>query len=459
MSDSPQPSSTAVETTLHQPAPGEATVSRLSALEVTVLEGPEAGQCFKLHGERFTLGRDAPHDIVLSDNAVSASHLELRITAAGVQLRDLGSTNGTWLGRGRIDSAILSDGAEFIAGDTRLRLRQAEQTPVAASQAPHFHELLGGSEPMRILFAKLARLASTPLSVLVLGETGTGKELIARALHNHAKRRGNFVVLDCTTLPRELAESIILGHKRGTFTGALSDRKGCFEEADGGTLFIDEIGDLAPDLQPKLLRVLERREVCRLGETKARPVDVRVIAATHRDLRGMISTNEFRLDLFQRLAQVEVLVPALRERPEDIEALVAAFLRQVSAATDIEYDLEPAALVRLQSHHWEGNVRELKNTIERVAYMSQGPKISVADLTLGRGGGPAAGGAGEGTTALMTLPLKLACENLTERFQRRYCLNVLEQCDGDIDAAAAQAGYGRRGFVELLKRLKLNKHG
>lgn len=436
-------------------------LSRVRQIEVHVLDGPDRGKVFPLSGERFTVGRQAPHDIVLTDTSVSADHLELRLLPGGVRLLDRASTNGTWSGRIRLTDCVLADGAKFHVGDTRLQLRCAGPTEVAASTESRFCDLVGRSESMRILFAYLERLAPTPLSVLVLGESGTGKELVARAIHQTSRRAGPLVTLDCTTLPRELAESLILGHKKGSFTGAATDRKGCFEEADGGTLFIDEIGELPTELQPKLLRVLERREVCRVGEVAPRRVDVRIVAATHRDLRAMVSAGDFRLDLFQRLAQAEVFVAPLRERPEDVEALAMLFVRNVAEITGVRYALDRTAIEELMRRHWEGNVRELKNAVERAAYLSADPQLTAADFVPAhrreRRDPRDVGKTDETASALMGLPLKEAGERLLDGFRRRYCGELLERYDGDIDAAAAEAGYGRRGFVEMLRRLGMRE--
>ena len=233
---------------------------------------------------------------------------------------------------------------------------------------------------MRELFARGRTTGpNAPLSTLILGETGTGKELFAQAIHDHSGREGPFVVLDCAALPANLAESMILGHSKGAFTGATEDRAGLVEAAHGGSLFLDEVGELPPDLQPKLLRVLESRSVQRLGEPSPRPVDVRIIAATNVDLSSMVAENRFRLDLYQRLAQATLRLPPLRERTDDIPLLAAKFVRAVELATGSDRHLTPTAVEALKRRQWPGNVRELKNAVEYAAYLATAPELTKAN--------------------------------------------------------------------------------
>src|SRR5262245_38966298 len=296
---------------------------------LVVMEGPNRGAALALVRAQATVGRHPTNDLVLSDPRVSSVHLEVVRRAGGrVLVRDAGSTNGSWIGDHRLFEAELFTGATLRVGDTLLRVDADEgAAPVQAAATTRFEGLLGSTPEMRELFAVLERVATKPLSVLVQGDTGTGKEEVARAVHARSGRQGPFFVLDATTIPATMAESVLFGHEKGAFAGAEARYQGAFERANGGTLFIDEVGELPLPLQPKLLRVLERRELTRVGGKDVVPVDVRVIATTHRDLRLEIDAEHFREDLYFRLAQVRVVLPPLRERKEDVPELSHHFLR------------------------------------------------------------------------------------------------------------------------------------
>ncbi len=311
---------------------------------------------------------------------------------------------------------------------------------------------------MRGLLSLIERLAPTPIEVLILGETGTGKELAARALHRLSRRTGKFVVLDCGALPAELAEAKILGHVRAAFTGAERDAPGCFEAADGGTIFLDEIGELPPDLQPKFLRVLESREVIRLGEHSPRRIDVRVVSATNRDLPRMVTEGQFRQDLYHRIASLKLEMPPLRGRPDDVRPLVESFLVLHRAETNQPMTVSDAALAWLCSRRWDGNVRELKAAVRRAAYLASGTVLDVADFSGERlvwQTDLASGGADD--ASLLAFPLKAGAERVLAEFQIKYCRELLARYGADLDAAAAHAGYSRRGLRDLLRRVGLGE--
>jgi transcriptional regulator with GAF, ATPase, and Fis domain len=305
---------------------------------------------------------------------------------------------------------------------------------------------------------------------------------VARALHDESHReRGPFVVLDCGSLPRELAEAAILGHKKGAFTGAVSDRPGCFEEANGGTLFLDEIGELPLDLQPKLLRVLDRREVQRIGESQVRKVDVRVVAATHRDLRMMVGQGQFREDLYFRLSVMAVELPPLRERRQDVIMLAEKFLEDFVRSHPSGLHAPPgmrgvnrpvlndAAKEALLHEPFPGNVRQLKNIIQRAAHLCRAGVIEPSDLHLGRreqprsmnsggsGGTEEAAPAGGLDPALFDTPFKDAKQIMVDGFERAYFARLLERTDNNLSRAAAEAGITRYYLRELLKRLGMHK--
>ncbi len=452
-------------TTTFQPPTASRQVRRV-VLSVTT--GPDEGTQIQVTRSRLTIGRAAVNDLVLCDTAISGVHAELLVDRRGILLRDLGSTNGTEVQGVRIREVWLDPGANIQIGKTTINLLAADEVNVPLSRSDHFGALYGQSSAMREVFAILERIAGTDMSVMIRGETGTGKELVARALHDESSRqRGPFVVLDCGSLPRELAEASILGHKKGSFTGATSDRAGAFEEADGGTLFLDEVGELPLELQPKLLRVLDRREVQRIGEHQVRKVDARVVAATHRDLRAMVSRGEFREDLYFRLSVMTVELPPLRDRGEDVILIAERFLEAFRAARGQAPNLGAAAKTALLAERWPGNVRELKNTIERAAYLASGT-VEPNDLHLGRRAAPPPPPTPQVVQTnsgacfpeeLFTSPFKSAKQALIDEFERRYFSRLLTQTSGNLSRAAAEAGITRYYLRELVKRLKIPRSG
>lgn len=436
--------------TLSQRREGEVYEERLVHATLHVL-GPEETASYVLPYPRAVGGRSEHADIPLMHGSVSSAHFELTFGEHAVMLRDLGSRNGTWVGRARVhDSVELHDGAEFFAGGCSLRIEFGGEQARPIAMETSFHGLLGTSKKMRELFALLSRVAPLPLSVLLLGETGTGKEEVARALHLASGRPGPLEVLDCSNIPRELSESVIHGYRRGAFTGATTDRPGAFEQAAGGTLLIDEIGEMPLDLQPKLLRVLDRGEIQRVGDTQVRPVDVRVLAATNRDLQAEVAAGRFRADLFHRLAQLTIALPPLRDHPEDIAVLARHFLVKIAATTGQPLHLTDEAIALLTTERWPGNVRELKTVVERTGYLTRAPGIRVGDVIL-----DAEGLRTVRDHHLFGLPLKEALEILTDRFARDYCQQLIARHGGDLDAVAATMGYSRKGLRELMRRVGL----
>ncbi len=405
------------------------------------------------------IGTSPACDIVLADPKVSRRHCEIALTPQGIVLRDLGSKNGTLAGRVAIREAVLPEGVVVTLGGSELVVRRTgASTLVPMSPQGSFGGALGQSFVMRALFARLSRAAATAQTILLLGESGTGKEVLARAIHDESPRRdGPFVVLDCGAITANLVESEIFGYVRGAFTGAAGARAGLLEEANGGTLFIDEIGELPLDLQPKLLRALESRQVRRLGASAFQPFDARIVAATHRDLRARVAEGTFRQDLYYRIAVLEVHVPALRERKDDIPALVERFL----AAHDpprVLADLPPHALSLLEAHSFPGNVRELRNLVTRLVLFAD-LGLDGPELRRGEAGVPAppaavAPGEGEGERQgkLLDLPLPAAREMVMERFERGYLAAKLSQHGGNISRAADAMGVSRQLVHRLIER-------
>ena len=446
------------------------THKQLRRVMLRVKDGPDRGAQITVARSRITIGRSAVNDLVLTDTSVSGTHAEIVISDSGIQLHDLDSTNGSYAGGLRVRSCWIEPGTVVVVGKSEIELLSADEVQVPISGEDHFGALYGASPAMREVFATLERVAPTEMGVLIGGETGTGKELVARALHDESLRhKGPFVVLDCGSLPRELAEAAILGHKKGAFTGAVADRPGCFEEADGGTLFLDEIGELPLELQPKLLRVLDRREVQRIGESQVRKVDVRVVAATHRDLRMMVGQGLFREDLYFRLSVMSVDLPPLRARGRDAIMLAERFVEDFARSGHTQGPmprLSDAAREVLQAETFPGNVRQLKNVILRAAHLCKNGVIEPSDLHLGRREDPRSIGnsSDDGARsakgfdpALFDTPFKDAKQQMVDGFEREYFARLLEKTDGNLSRAAAEAGITRYYLRELLKRLGMHR--
>lgn len=352
---------------------------QFEAIELRVVAGPDAGLEISLGLPILRLGTAPDNDVVLTDRAVSRRHAEIRMTPSGLLLRDLGSTNGTFINDVRITEAYIPADAECRLGYSRLLIRQhTEERKVAVPHQDHLGELVGSSERMRELYGLIRAVAPTPTTVHLHGESGAGKELVARTLHAFSGRPGPLVVFDASVADPEMVRNDLFGHIKGAFTGATGTREGAFRQAHTGTLFIDEIGELPLDLQPRLLRVLETREVLPIGSDKPLRVDVRVITATHRDLEAMVRTGAFRADLFYRLSVVPIEVPALREMREDIPLIA----RQLCERLQLPCRMSAAALEVLQNYSWPGNVRELRNALERAAVMCGEREIGPEDLRL-----------------------------------------------------------------------------
>jgi DNA-binding NtrC family response regulator len=352
---------------------------QFEAIELRLVAGADAGLEISLGLPNVRIGTAPDNDLVLTDRAVSRRHAEIRMTPNGLLLRDLGSTNGTFINDVRITEAYIPPDAECRLGYSTLLIRQrTEERKVAVPLQDHLGELVGSSERMRELYGLIRAVAPTPTTVHLHGESGSGKELVARTLHTFSGRSGPFMVFDASVADAEMVRNDLFGHIKGAFTGATSSREGAFRQAHTGTLFIDEIGELPLDLQPRLLRVLETREVTPIGSDKSSRVDVRVITATHRDLAAMVRTGAFRADLFYRLSVVPIELPALREIREDIP-LIAQHLCQQLQLND---RISAAAMEALQNYPWPGNVRELRNVLERAAVMCGDREIRPEDLRL-----------------------------------------------------------------------------
>jgi transcriptional regulator with PAS, ATPase and Fis domain len=418
------------------------------AVELVVVEGPDRGRRVRLQHGSARVGTAPTSELRLADPTVSRLHFEVTVRAGEIVLRDRGSTNGTFVDGVKVRDASLTAGALVRCGATSLRVEVGDDPVfVEVSQHARFGDVVGGSLEMRRVYAVLERAAPTDATVLIQGETGTGKELVARAIHEASRRaHGPFVAVDCGAIPENLIESELFGHVRGAFTGAIADRRGAFEEAEGGTLFFDEIGELPVTMQPKLLRALETRTVRRVGANQVRPADVRVLAATNRPLARAVNEGSFREDLYYRLAVIEIELPPLRHRREDIPALAACFLERFDPS-HAGQPLPPELLSALMSRAFSGNVRELRNFLERT--VSLGLASTRAPAPPSQGPLPA------GTESLVPLhlPLKEARVAWTEQFESVYLRALLAKTQGNVTRAAELAGVNRRFLQRMMARL------
>ncbi|HLK35954.1 MAG TPA: sigma 54-interacting transcriptional regulator [Polyangiaceae bacterium] len=425
---------------------GPRIVVRYTKLRVEVLSGPDAGACVDVAGNTLKVGTGDDNHLVLKDDSVSHAHCELEPVAGGTRVRDVGSTNGTFAGGVRVYDAVLPFDARLRLGDTELTVTAlAETVEREQTTRDRFGDLLGASPRMRELFADLERIAATDVILLIEGETGTGKDVAAESVHRASPRAaGPFVVFDCGAVSPTLVESELFGHERGAFTGATQAHAGVFEQADGGTLFLDEVGDLPKELQPKLLRVLEKRQVRRVGGTDLLPFDARVIAATNRQLRAEVARGQFRQDLYFRIAAAHVTVPALRERMEDLPQLVEHFL-SLARAPEPARQLSREVWDLLRAHRWPGNVRELRNAVQRLLVTPDRALRDLAGTNAPGTGVPAAGG---------LLPLRVARREANDAFEREYLAAALRITGGNVTQAATLAEVSRQNLQKLLK-----KHG
>ena len=409
--------------------------------KLTVLSGPDEGTEREFEG-RARIGSRPYADIVLTDPAVSGVHCEL-VSGDELRVRDLGSKNGTLIGSVRVIEAVLAPGEVLTLGNSRVQvtpLDESVEVPLVGDYT--LHGLVGRAAPMRALLARIEAVAPTESTVLLQGETGTGKERVAEALHLSSPRaQGPLVTVDCGAMPSTLIDAELFGYERGAFTGADHAFAGAFERAAGGTVFLDEIGELPLALQPKLLRVLESRQLRRLGGNKMIPVDARMIAATNRDLPLEVGSGRFREDLFYRLAVIRLTVPPLRERIQDLPLLIVHICERIGV--DPAPFLTVDGLQALAEHPWPGNVRELRNTLERAASLSEPaepdaapPSSATVELDLG-------------------VPLNLGKKRLIKLYERRYLTHMIAECQGNIAEVARRSGLERMSVYRILRRLGL----
>ena len=397
---------------------------------------------------RAQVGSGEGNTLVIAEPTVSRFHCELRIEDNRVLVRDLGSTNGTFVDGVRVREGYLKDGSRLRLGTAEVRFElEGKRHFLPVSEASTFGELVGPSSVMRQLFSVLEKAARTDTTLILDGETGTGKTRAASAIHEKSARAGKpFLVVDCGALPPTLLEAELFGHEKGAFTGAINRRMGVFEEADGGTVLLDEVGELPLELQPRLLRVLEERQIKRLGQNKFTPVDVRILAATHRDLRAEVNAGKFRADLYFRLAVVRVTVPSLRERMEDLPAIARTVLAKLGATARTHPALfDEAFLASLSRADWPGNVRELRNHLERCMLFDE--QLPLTGASAPSGAGKAVSWAGLSITSARQL--------VVEQFERAYLVQLLERYDGKVALAAKEAEVDRVYLYRLLRKYGL----
>jgi DNA-binding NtrC family response regulator len=415
-----------------------------------VVKGPDKGMEKLVPPHGLVVGTAPECNFVLSDSAISQTHFSVMPGETGFHLQDLGSRNGTWMRGIRFKDAYIRRRENIEIGYTTLRLLLMdghEEYPLSSSTS--FGGMIGRSVAMRQVFAMLERASASDATLLLEGESGTGKDLAAETVHSLSPRKeGPFVVVDCGSMQANLVESQLFGHRKGAFTGAVSDRPGAFEAADGGTVFLDEIGELDAALQPKLLRVLEKKQVQRLGENEYRPANVRVIAATNRDLETEMKAGRFRQDLYYRLSVLRVHMPALRDRREDVRPLAINIVRQLQHERDPKDVISEDVLALLLNHPWPGNVRELRNVIERLLLFPDWPEAALTP-------GSELPQTGEGE--VMEMPFHEARRVVTERFEKAYLASALDACDGVVARAAQKADIPRQTFHRLMSKHNLTR--
>ncbi len=412
-----------------------------------VVEGdPE--RAVVIGAEPVVVGRDPACQLVVGESGISAMHAELVATPRGVRLRDLGSKNGTWVGDLRVMEAFLTEATSFFVARTELSFAPSKAEKIGLPALDHFGPLRGQSPLMLDLFRRLEKAAGTELTVLIQGETGVGKELVAKSIHQaSARASGPFVVVDCGAIVPTLEEATLFGHERGAFTGAMTARESPFVEANGGTIFLDELGELPIDVQPKLLRALAEKRVKRVGSNTYEPFDARVVAATRRDLETAVNTGAFRSDLYFRLAQVRAAVPPLRQRLDDVPHLIRHMLDQMGNKGAWRR-VSRSTLDRLLRYDWPGNVRELRNAVAvALALAEEREPLDIA-AALGLKAGKPKGTIVEATANRGYHDAK---REALQQFERAYFSQLVEATAGNVAEISRRTGLQRTHVRRYLK--------
>ena len=416
-------------------------------LAVDVIEGPDRGAHWE--GEQGTLGKAEDNALVLGDETVSGYHLRVSSVPEGARIADLGSTNGTFLGDVRITEGIVPAGAMLRLGRTSIAITKGLPAIVELHDEDRWGRLRGQTQVMRRLMSQVQRAAQSNVAVLLVGESGTGKELLARAIHDASPRaQAPFVTIDCGSITATLVASELFGHEKGAFTGAIHTKLGAFEEADTGTIFLDEVGELPAELQTTLLGALERRRFCRVGGRKEIAIDVRIVAATNRDLRADVNASRFRLDLYYRLAVVTLEVPPLRERAKDIPLLAEHFAREEGLTGPLSALIADRTMAELLAYRWPGNVRELRNYVQATVAMGEAalPRADEAPM------GAELDDLRRAFARLIAKPYGDARSTLLGEFERHYVEELMKRNLGNVAQAAREAQMARSNLNELLRR-------
>ena len=433
----------------------------LDKCKLVVVDGPDRGKELILDKQIIRIGTNEKNDLTLTDNTISRFHCEIRHIRDEYLLVDRDSTNGTYVGELRLREAFLYPSCEVLIGNSLVRfVPLVEEIPVFPLSKSLYAGLIGGAPRMREIYGMIEKVAASELSVVIEGETGTGKELVSRAIHDRSRRsKGPLVIFDCSAFPENLLESELFGHEKGAFSGAIRTHRGVFERAEAGTVFFDELGELPLNLQPKFLRALESGEIRRVGGERPIKTDVRVVAATNRNMATLVEEGKFRQDLFYRLAKVRLLLPALRERLEDLPLLIDHFMNDLRKRDDLKARaFGPTALEALRLYDWPGNVRELRNVVERAATFAENEQVQMHDLPADL---QARIGHHEPSAAPLTAidlsgdNLKDAKERIVALFEKEYLVKLLERHNQNISRVARDAGIDRRHVYRLMKKYGL----
>lgn len=432
---------------------------------LTILEGPGRKKKYDLDKKSSTtIGKKDDNDFVVDDSTVSRQHVEIVATADSYLLKDMNSTNGTFINGIKVKEAFLAPGDVITIGNTKIEYQAFdEKVEMEPSSKTHFGEMVGKNKKMRQIFGVLERISPTLATVIIEGETGTGKELVAKAIHDNSERKDKpFIIFDCSAVAPNLIESELFGHMKGSFTGAIKDRKGAFESANGGTIFLDEIGELNIDLQPKLLRALEQREIKRVGSTQSINLDVRVVCATNRNLKEEVNQGRFREDLYYRLSVVKIQLPPLKDRTDDIDLITEAILsksrfNKKSDGSFFASRVEDDAIRMLQKYRWPGNIRELTNILERAVSFSTNGVIDAKNLEFIFNELNSHEDATIKTAGIVdsSVPFKEAKQQIVENFEKDYLEELLERNNGNVSKASREAKIDRKHLRNLLIKYEI----
>lgn len=432
---------------------------------LTIIEGPGRKKKYDLGKKaQTTVGKKDDNDFVIDDSAVSREHMQVEATADSYLLKDMGSTNGTFINGIKVKEAFLAPGDVITIGSTKIEYQAYdEKVEMEPSSQTQFGNMVGKNKKMRQIFGVLERISPTLATVIIEGETGTGKELVAQAIHEHSERKDKpFIIFDCSAVAPNLIESELFGHMKGSFTGAIKDRKGAFESANGGTIFLDEIGELGIDLQPKLLRALEQREIKRVGSTQSINLDVRVVCATNRNLKEEVNQGRFREDLYYRLSVVKIQLPPLKERTDDIPLITEAILSKArfnkkADGSFFASRVEDDALKMLQKYRWPGNIRELTNVLERAVSFSTNGMIDAKNLEFIFSELNSNEDATMRTASIIdsSVPFKEAKQQIVENFEKDYLEELLERNGGNVSKASREAKIDRKHLRNLLIKYEI----